>query len=207
MGSFWVYALLFAVTAGESSAFLGLVVPGEAAVLGAGALASQGDLTLFPVIVVVVAGAVIGDAIGYSVGKRFGRARETGLLAKVWSCQRMLRVRTFLDKRGRKTIFLARFVGFFRALVPFAAGAVRMPYRPFLAYNIAGALTWGIGTVLVGYWAGDAAINAFESSTRYVIAAAGLAVAIYAIWLWVTREARAARAAARLATLESHSAA
>lgn len=204
MSSFWVYVLLFAITAGESSAFLGLVVPGEAAVLGAGALASQGKLALIPAILIVVVGSVVGDSIGYSVGKRYGHARESGFLAKVWSCQRMLSVRTLLNKHGRKTVFLARFIGYFRSLVPFAAGAVRMPYRPFLAYNIAGAVTWGVGTVLLGYWAGDAAISIFESSTRYLLAAAAIGTTAYLLWRWTTRGRRAARAAETLATLESH---
>ncbi len=204
MSSLWVYALLFAITAGESSAFLGLVIPGEAAVLGAGALAARGELALVPAIAVVVVGAVVGDTIGYSVGKRFGGSPQSGPLARVWSCQRMVRVRTFLDKHGRNTVFLARFVGFFRALVPFAAGAVRMPYRPFLAYNVAGALTWGIGTVLIGYWTGDTAIGTFESSSRYFVAAAAVGALGYLLWRWTTRRTRAARAAGALARLESH---
>lgn len=179
MSALWVYAVLFAVAAGESSAFLGMVVPGEAAVLGAGALASQGKLALLPALVVVIVGASIGDSVGYAVGKRFGHGREKGPLARVWSCARMLRTRAFLERHGRKTVFLARFVGFFRALVPFAAGAVSMPYRPFLAYNLAGAVVWGSGTVLVGYWVGDAAINVAESASIYLAGAlvtAGLVV-------------------------------
>ena len=170
MSPFWVYLLLFAVAVGESSAFLGLAVPGEAAVLGAGVLAAQGELALLPVIVLVVIGAALGDTIGYTLGKRFGHGREHGVLARVWSCQRMGRVRAYMDQHGRSTIVLARFVGFFRALVPFAAGAVRMPYRSFLTYNIAGALVWGIGTVLIGYLAGEAAISAVESASIYAAA-------------------------------------
>lgn len=178
MSALWVYVALFAVTAGESSAFLGMVVPGEAAVLGAGALASQGELSLAPALVAIISGAVIGDSIGYAIGKRFGQARETGVLARVWSCARMMRTRSFLDRHGRKTVFLARFVGFFRALVPFAAGAVRMPYRPFLTYNVAGAVVWGSATLLAGYLAGDAAIRMFQSASVYLLAGVAAAGAV-----------------------------
>lgn len=177
MSLLWIYVVLFAVTVGESSAFLGLAVPGEAAVLGAGALAARGELDLAPVIVLVVLGAVLGDTIGYGLGKQFGHGRERGLLARVWSCARMRRVRAHMDRHGRRTIFIARFVGFFRALVPFAAGAVRMPYRPFLLYNVAGAIVWGTGTVLVGYVAGETAIDAVESAsvfTAVVVATLGV---------------------------------
>lgn len=179
MSLLWIYLVLFAITVGESSAFLGLAVPGEAAVLGAGALAARGELDLAPVVVLVVLGAVLGDTIGYALGKRFGHGREHGLLAKVLSCARMRRVRAYMDQHGRRTIFLARFVGFFRALVPFAAGAVRMPYRPFLLYNLAGAIVWGIGTVLIGYVAGAAAIDAVESAS-FVGAVAVAAVGVLA---------------------------
>ncbi|MDQ3462796.1 MAG: DedA family protein [Actinomycetota bacterium] len=170
MSLLWVYVVLFALAVGESSAFLGLAVPGEAAVLGAGALAARGELDLAPVIVLVVVGAALGDTIGYGLGKRLGHGRDHGLLGKVWSCARMRRVRAYMDEHGRRTIFVARFVGFFRALVPFAAGAVRMPYRPFLVYNLAGAIVWGTGTVLVGYVAGETAIDAVESASVFTAA-------------------------------------
>jgi membrane protein DedA with SNARE-associated domain len=198
MSSLWVYSVLFLLTAGESAAFLGLVVPGEAAVLGAGALASRGEVALLPAIAVTVAGAVLGDTIGYALGKRFGHGRQSGPLARVWSCQRMLRVRGFLDRHGRKTIFLARFVGFFRALAPFAAGAVRMPYRPFLLYNVAGALVWGTATVLAGYFAGEAAIRRLESATLVVVAitaAALIAAFLLRHWLNTRRMASEQNAA------------
>jgi membrane-associated protein len=114
------------------------------------------------------------------------------VLAKIWSCARMRRVRAYMDRHGRRTVFLARFVGFFRALVPFAAGAVRMPYRPFLFYNALGALVWGVGTVLLGYVFGEAAIDALESTSAFT---AALAVTAAAILYLVHRQRTAARTA------------
>lgn len=152
----WAYVLLFAVAAGESSAFLGLVVPGETFVLAAGALAARGHLAVGWLMLAVIAGGVVGDSIGYGAGQHFGGCRDHGLLARVWSCRRMTRVRAFLDRHGAPTIFLARFVGFLRPLAPFAAGAVRMPYRRFLVYNVAGAIVWATATLAAGYFLGTA---------------------------------------------------
>lgn len=188
----WSYLALLAVSAGESSALLGLVVPGETFVVGAGALAAQGELSVTWVAVVVVVGAVIGDNIGYALGRHFGTCRDHGLLGRVWSCARMSRVRSFLDRHGPATVFYARFVGLLRPLAPFAAGAVRMRYRPFLVANLLGATIWGTGTVAAGYLLGPAVERILRAGG---VGAAGLvALAITAlVVLRVARRHRAAR--------------
>lgn len=168
----WAYLALMAVSAGESSALVGLVVPGETFALLAGALSARGDLVLAWVIVAVVVGAGAGDSIGYALGRHFGGCRDHGWMRRVWSCQRMSRVRGFLDHHGGWTIFLGRFVGFARPLAPFAAGAAGMRYRLFLFSNVAGAVVWGTATVLAGYFLGPAV----ERSLR--VGGIGLAVAI-----------------------------
>lgn len=180
----WVYVGLFALSVGESSAFLGLVLPGETFVLAAGAAAAAGALDLSWTILVVVVGAVVGDTVGYALGAHFGGCRDHGILGRLWSCARMRTVRGFLARRGRPTIFFARFVGLLRPLAPFAAGAVHMPYRPFLAYNIAGGVVWGAGTVLAGYAIG----TAVEGTLRW--AGLGLLVGAIAIGLAVRFLAR-----------------
>lgn len=170
----WVYLGLFALSAGESSAFLGLVLPGETFVLAAGAAAGAGSLSLPWTTLVIVLGAIVGDTIGYALGTHFGGCRDHGLLGRVWSCVRMQKVRRFLARRGAPTIFLARFVGLLRPLAPFAAGAVRMPYRPFLTYNVAGGLVWGAGTVLAGYFVGTAFERVLHSAGLGMLAAVAL---------------------------------
>lgn len=187
----WAYAGLFAVSAGESSAFLGLAVPGETFVFAAGVIAARGSLSLAWLIPVVIAGAIAGDSIGYALGRHFGGCREHGWLGRVWSCRRMDRVRGFFDRRGRRTIFLARFVGFLRPLAPFAAGAVGMPYRPFLAYNVAGAIVWGTGTVLAGYFLGPPA-ERFVRSLGVWTAVVAVAVTVFLV-LRHRRRARTGR--------------
>ncbi|MBI4260121.1 MAG: DedA family protein [Actinobacteria bacterium] len=171
----WTYLGLFALSAGESSAFLGLVLPGETFVLATGAIAAQGRLDLWWIVAMVVLGAILGDSIGYALGRRFGGCRDEGWLARFWSCERMGRVQRFFDRHGPATIFLARFVGLLRPLAPFAAGAARMPYRPFLLYNVAGGVMWGTGTVLAGYFLGAAAGPLLRSAGIWAILGLGVA--------------------------------
>lgn len=123
----WGYLIIFAVAAGESAAFLGLLVPGESLVLITGFLASQRALDLDALIITVTIGAVVGDNIGYEIGKRLGRpwllrhGARFGLGA-----EHVDKADAFFARHGGKSVFLGRFVGFARALVPFIAGSVRM---------------------------------------------------------------------------------
>lgn len=178
----WAYLTLMAVPVGESSALVGLVVPGETFALLGGALAARGDLVLAWVIVAVVVGAGVGDSIGFALGRHFGGCRDHGWLRRVWSCQRMSRVRRFLDHHGGWTIFLGRFVGFARPLAPFAAGAAGMRYRLFLFSNVAGAAVWGTATVLAGYFLGPAVERSLRVGRLGLAAAIALAVLGVVMW-------------------------
>ena len=152
----WGYFLLFGLCVGESSAFIGLFVPGETALLLAGVLCHQGRLSLPVAMAVAVAGAAIGDSIGYEVGRHLGpRILRTRLGQRVGQ-ERWERARAYLRQRGGRAVFLGRFVGVLRALVPAVAGDARLPYGRFLVWNVAGALVIAPGTILIGYLAGDA---------------------------------------------------
>lgn len=151
----WAYLIIFVIATAESAAFLGLLAPGESIVLFAGFLAEQDVLSLKILIPVVVIGATLGDSIGYEVGRHFGRAwllrhgRHLGVTE-----QHVDRAHAFFEKHGPKAVFFGRWVGFARALVPFIVGSSRMKYRTFLLYNAMAAISWGVGTLLIGYFAG-----------------------------------------------------
>lgn len=151
----WGYALLFVAAMLESAAMVGVLVPGEALVLAAGFFAAQGALDLDALIVAIAVGATLGDSLGYEMGRRWGRGwltrhgRRFGL-----SEERLGRVDAFFERHGGASVFLGRFVGFARALVPFFAGSARMPYLRFLGYNAAGAVMWSIAITLIGYFVG-----------------------------------------------------
>lgn len=151
----WGYGLLFLGAMLESAAMIGVLVPGEALVLAAGFFAAQGAFDLDALIVTVAVGATVGDSLGYEMGRHWGRdfltehGRRFGLTE-----EKLKRVDGFFERHGGASVFLGRFVGFARALVPFFAGSARMPYARFLSYNAAGALLWSIAVVLVGYFVG-----------------------------------------------------
>jgi membrane-associated protein len=150
----WGYLLLFLLTALEASAFVGLFVPGETALLLGGFLAYQGKLNLFVVIVVTALGGILGDSAGYEIGRHLGdRMKRTWLGRKIGE-ERWERARKYVRTKGAKAVLLGRFVGILRALVPAVAGDSRMPYPKFLLWNVIGALVWGPSVVVAGYLAG-----------------------------------------------------
>jgi len=150
----WGYVLLFVLTALEASAFVGLFVPGETALLLGGFLSYQGKLNLFLVIVVTVIGGVLGDSAGYEIGRHLGgRMRRTWFGRKIGE-QRWERAHKYVREKGARAVLLGRFVGILRALVPAVAGDSRMPYSKFLLWNVIGAIVWGPSVVVAGYLAG-----------------------------------------------------
>jgi membrane-associated protein len=163
------YLLIGVLVFAEAAFFVGFVLPGETAVVLGGVLASSGRLSLVRLMVLVVAAAVVGDTVGYEVGKHAGaRGLRSRLLRR--HRNRLDGARDFLRRRGGAAVFLARFTAFFRAVMPALAGLSDMPYRRFLAFNATGGLVWGVGVTLLGFFAG--------ASYRTVEAALGRGSAI-----------------------------
>jgi undecaprenyl-diphosphatase len=152
----WLALLIvFAVPALESSVFLGFVFPGETALILGGVLASYGRVALWQVLVAGISGAIIGDSVGYLVGREFGsRILASRPVRRLVKPDRIERGQDYLAKRGGWAVFFGRFTAALRALVPGLAGVGRMPYRVFLPFNVAGGAIWGTIMVLVGYLAG-----------------------------------------------------
>lgn len=147
--------LIFALPALEASAFLGFVFPGETALIIGGVLASQGRLSLAAVLVAGIGGALIGDSIGYAVGRRWGRRILHTTLGRFVRAEHLQRAEDALSVRGGWTVFVGRFTAALRVLVPGLAGMGRLSYRTFLFYNVAGAVIWGTLMVVAGYVAGS----------------------------------------------------
>ena len=185
-----VLAAVGGLVFGEAAVFLGFVFPGETAVLLAGFLASTGRVPVVALGVVVVVAAIVGDSVGYEVGKRFGpRLLRTRLFSRYED--RVDRARGFLDGRGASAIFVGRFTAFLRAVTPGLAGLSGMRYRRFLAYNAAGGLVWGLGCVVAGYLAGSSYQQVAQYLGRGGAAAAALMVlAVLAVWRLRRRGAR-----------------
>jgi membrane protein DedA with SNARE-associated domain len=147
------YLIIAGLVFGEAAAFIGFVLPGETAVVLGGFLASSGQLDIVALCALVFASAVVGDSVGYEVGRVFGpKVLRLRLVAK--QSARIDRARRQLRQRGGPAVFLGRFTAFFRAVMPGLAGLSRMSYPKFLAWNALGGLAWGVGFCLVGYFAG-----------------------------------------------------
>lgn len=190
----WAYVLIFVGTALESAAFLGFVVPGETLVIVSGVLASLGLLELPELLVVVTAGAIVGDQVSYRLGRRLGRewilrhGRRVGL-----DESRLGRVEAFYARFGGPAVVFGRFVGFLRPLVPFVAGAARMTYPRFLCFNVAACVAWAVVTVLLGYLLGESweLVERWIGRTGLVVAAV---IALVVTVVYVRRRRRLRRA-------------
>lgn len=148
------YTIIFALVFGEAALFVGFVLPGETAVLLGGFLASSNHLDIVTLCVLVVIAAVLGDSVGYEVGKHFGpRLLRLKFFRK--HQERLDTASALIQRRGGPAIFLGRFTAFARAVMPGLAGLSQMRYRTFLAWNALGGLIWGIGFCLIGYFAGQ----------------------------------------------------
>jgi membrane protein DedA with SNARE-associated domain len=151
----WAYVVVGSLTLLEAAAFVGLFVPGETALLLGGVLAWQGRVSLPVMIGAAAAGAIVGDSMGYELGRRIGPRLRNGRLGRRVGEARWAKADHYVATKGGRAVFVGRFVGLLRALVPAVAGASRMPYRRFLPANAVGALIWAPGFVLAGYLAGS----------------------------------------------------
>jgi membrane protein DedA with SNARE-associated domain/membrane-associated phospholipid phosphatase len=138
----------------ESSAFVGIVFPGETAVLIAGVVASQGALPLWLVILVASGGAIIGDSVGYEIGKRYGQRLLSRLPKRLVKPQHIERTTALLRRRAGPAVFVGRFTTALRVLVPGMAGISRLPYPTFLLFNAVGGIAWAAAAAIVGFIAG-----------------------------------------------------
>jgi membrane protein DedA with SNARE-associated domain len=177
----------------EDAIFVGFVVPGETVALLAGAAAKLGHVSLAGVLIVIVAAAIVGDTVGYEIGRHLGpRVLQWRILAR--HRRRLADAQAFLARRGGAAVFLGRWTAFFRAVMPALAGTARMPYPKFLAWNAAGGITWGATVVLLGYAAG-ASYARVEKTFGRDAAVVVLAVVIVAVVVWRIRRHRAERRA------------
>jgi membrane protein DedA with SNARE-associated domain/membrane-associated phospholipid phosphatase len=152
----WVaLAIVFLVPALESSAFVGFVFPGEIAVLLGGVLAFEHRVSLPAAIIAAASGAIVGDTIGYFIGRRYGRRLLDHSIGRLVRREHLDRAERYLARRGGPAVLLGRFTAALRVLIPGLAGMARLDYRTFLVYNAAGGALWATGFVLLGYAAGS----------------------------------------------------
>jgi membrane-associated protein len=172
-----VAAIIFA----ESGILLGLILPGDTLLLTAGLLAGQGKLPIVWLIGTVIISAIAGYEVGYIFGARVGPKvfkRKNGILFRE---EYVDRTRGYFEKYGPITIVLARFIAHIRTLVSIIAGTGNMNRRTYFIYNVIGAVLWGGGITMLGYWLGSRVPNVDKYFFPVIIA--GL-IAIYIVVVW-----------------------
>jgi membrane protein DedA with SNARE-associated domain len=168
------YPLLFVLVMSEAG---GVPIPGETALIAAAVLASQGKLEIVPVIALAAAGAIVGDNIGYVIGRKGGRwlLERPGLFHR----QRLevLRVgEPFFKVHGPKAVFFGRFLLGLRVWASWLAGATRMRWGSFALWNALGGISWATAVGLVAYLLGHSASHAIEAFGVYGLVAVLLAI-------------------------------
>ncbi len=169
-----VYLLCGVLVFAEVGLFIGFFFPGETAALAGGAIASLGHANLFVVLVVVVGCAVVGNLLGYEVGKWLGPwlVAHRPLRGRA----RVRRAEDLVARYGAPAVFFGRWVAIVRALIPGLAGMSRMAYRTFVVFTVVGGISWGATYVLVGYAAGTAYSHVAAQVGVYSLAVVGVVI-------------------------------
>ncbi|MEU6531747.1 VTT domain-containing protein [Streptomyces sp. NPDC046928] len=145
-------------------------LPGDSLLFTAGLFVAEGTYISQPlwlVCTLIVLAAVLGDQVGYMIGKFFGPRLFSRPNSKLFKQENLDKAHEFMEKYGPKAIVLARFVPIVRTFAPIVAGAGRMKYRTFLTYNVIGGVAWGTGVTLAGYWLGQ--ISFIKSNVEAIL--------------------------------------
>lgn len=178
----WTMGIIGLTAFGESFAFLSLLFPGTAILIASGGLVSAGAIPFFSTAAAGIMGAVLGDAISFWLGQKFGP-----LLPCIWPFRRnpemLHRGINFFQRYGGASVFIGRFFGPLRAVIPLAAGMMRMPSPLFYVANIASALLWAPALIISGALIERSVLSSSHAElAMLVIAAAGALAAIILYW-------------------------
>ncbi len=170
-GLIGVTAAIFA----ESGLLIGIFLPGDSLLFAAGLFAStEKGFSLPALLILAFLAAVLGDNVGYSIGKRAGPSLFKRDDSRFFKKRHLDRATHFYQNHGRKTIVLARFVPIVRTLAPMVAGATSMDYRTFFAFNLIGGFLWAVGVPTGGYFLG----KSIPSIDRYLLPIIGAIVVV-----------------------------
>ena len=189
----WTYALVAALAFLETGAFVGLIAPGETAIVLGGVVAAQGEVSLPLIALAAWGAAALGDLASFLLGQRLGRrflvtrGPRLGVTA-----DRLERVEGFFDRHGPKAILIGRFIGIVRAVAPFLAGSSGMRLRTFLPWSLLGTAVWATTFTLVGYIFHRSFASAAHALTHGALALAVLVTAVLLLRAWLQARKQAA---------------
>ncbi len=180
----WAAAIMFITAFGESFAFLSLLFPGTTLLIAAGTLLSGGTLPYAPVLIGAVLGATLGDTVSYWIGRRFGSG-----IARSWPFSRHPELLPnsidFFARHGGKSVFIGRFFGPLRAVIPLAAGLLRMSRGWFWFANVASALVWAPMLLLAGDLIGNLGDRLIGAANTFLLVFGGLTIAAIVALVWL----------------------
>jgi len=170
---------------------LGVPVPGETAVIFAGLAAATGRLSIVLVIVVASAGAIIGDNVGFAIGRRGGRKLLERPGRFEAERRRVLEIGDpFFARHGGKAVFLGRWITGLRVWTSWLAGASEMTWPTFVVWNALGGICWSTSVALAAYYGGTGVEKVFSKIGLYGVIVAGVVVALAGAWWWRRRRRR-----------------
>jgi len=168
----------------ETGLFVGFFLPGDSLLVTAGLFAAKGDLKVWALLIFVSLCAILGDQVGYWIGRKAGNALYDRPNSRLFKRKHLERAHQFYEKYGAKTIVLARFVPIVRTFAPAVAGAAEMNYRTFVTYNIFGGVLWVWSMVLLGFFLGRTIPNLDRHIHLVIVVVVFLSIlpAIIEVW-------------------------
>jgi membrane-associated protein len=155
LSGWWSYGLLFAIVFAETGLLVGFFLPGDSLLFTVGVVAGAGDLDIFLINLILIVAAIVGDAVGYMLGRHAGPRVFSETHSRFFKREHLLKTKAFYEKHGGKTIIYARFVPIIRTFAPFVAGVAEMPYTRFAAFNVFGGIGWVILMTMSGFYLGN----------------------------------------------------
>lgn len=153
----WIVLLVCGIVFAETGLLVGFFLPGDSLLFTAGLLVATGalDVSLPLFALLIFLAAFLGDQTGYFIGHKAGPAIFKRADSRLFKQSYVERAHEFFERFGGRAVVLARFVPIVRTFVPVIAGVAKMPYRTFIMFNLLGALLWGVGVTMLGFWLGQ----------------------------------------------------
>jgi membrane-associated protein len=148
------YGVLFAIVFAETGLLVGFLLPGDSLMFTVGVVAGAGHLNIWTINFVLMAAAIIGDGVGYYLGRHAGTRVFSRPDSRFFHREHLQRTQAFYEKHGGKTIIYARFIPIVRTFAPFVAGVAEMNYLRFLSFNVFGGIGWVFSLTMLGYLLG-----------------------------------------------------
>ena len=170
----WIYGILFLIVFVETGLVFMPLLPGDSLLFAAGTFCAGvqmktelAQLNLFVVLGLLMTAAILGDALNFWIGQKYGRKLAQMQIGqyRILKEKHLQQTQAFFEKHGSKTIIIARFVPIVRTFAPFTAGLANMRYSTFLKFNVIGGVSWVLGLTLLGYFFGNLEVvrNNFET--------------------------------------------